>query len=799
MAFLGRVPGQLALRPVLKQTITPDGSASFTLDNQVSQNALDVFVNNVRQEPGIAYTVSGTTITFTEAPAVGSSVYIVYQKSVLGAEVLPGPDTLTTAMIQDGAITPAKLATSVDTHDSAAVQAQFDSAFPSAFDTRFALQDTHDSAAVQAQFDSALAGDVTLGNMTTTGYLRGPATFTIDPAVHGDSTGLVTILGNLQVEGATTTINSTALTVNDKNIVLADSAANAAAADGAGITVAGASATLTYNSSPDGWSFNKRVGIGYNDPSYQLVVSNSGAEGLEIDPVNQDQTVRIFAYDRTASDYIAMGNFANNHYWTAGGSTTKMVLDSDGTLKLLGSNGSETNSLSFSYNATSGVATVGPNSNGGSTFINLGTSNSGTYDTRVRINNDGKVGIGTTSPTTPLDIEGAWVPNHGILAINATSGQYSGLTTQKGGVSYGYLYYDSDNSALNVYGAASTALRLWTNNSERAMIDASGTLGIATTPNTMHASYDGIQVKNSLWFTNSSNFSGFTQNAYYDGNYKYATTGEATLFRQISGHFEFLSAVSDTADAQMYFSNRMRIANTGQVSIGTDTPTTLAEADNLTILDTGHCGITIHSGTSSEGGIFFADGTSGADRYRGIIRYNQGSDYLQMYTAATERMRIHNDGEVELKTPRFMINHSNAGIYKNLGTVMGNSSSGRYIHVKTNAVWGENSMTMFRITGYFPYSAYGEGYLGGYLYSSSSYRSAPYGPIYANQGNHAVAHSMYYSQGTGAELILVLDWNTPYNGLMIEHIGAGSSYGDLMRDDLEITAYTHSANTTGVY
>ena len=108
-------------------------------------------------------------------------------------------------------------------------------------------------------------------------------------------------------------------------------------------------------------------------------------------------------------------------------------------------------------------------------------------------------------------------------------------------------------------------------------------------------------------------------------------------------------------------------------------------------------------------------------------------------------------------------------------------------------------MTMFRVTGYFPYQAYAEGYLGGYLYGVASYRSSPYGPLYTNQGTHAAAHSLYYSQGSGAELILVLDWNTPYSGLMIEHIGAGSSYGDLMRDDLEIVAYTHSANTTGVY
>jgi hypothetical protein len=173
------------------------------------------------------------------------------------------------------------------------------------------------------------------------------------------------------------------------------------------------------------------------------------------------------------------------------------------------------------------------------------------------------------------------------------------------------------------------------------------------------------------------------------------------------------------------------------------------------------------------------------------------SMWLESLDITNSKLKV--QGEFELSGENFTINHSNGGFYRNLGTVMGSSSNGRYIHVKTNAIWGENSMTMFRITGYFPYNAYAEGYLGAYLYGTSSYRSAPYGPIYANQGNHAVAHSMYYSQGSGAELILVLDWNTNYNGLMIEHIGAGSSYGDLMRDDLEIVAYTWSSATTGVY
>ena len=89
--------------------------------------------------------------------------------------------------------------------------------------------------------------------------IRGPANFIIDPAAIGDNTGTVQILGNLQVEGTQTVINSTTVSINDKNIILADSAANAAAADGAGITIEGANATLTYAAVGDKFVFNKPI------------------------------------------------------------------------------------------------------------------------------------------------------------------------------------------------------------------------------------------------------------------------------------------------------------------------------------------------------------------------------------------------------------------------------------------------------------------------------------------------------------------------------------------------------------
>ena len=71
--------------------------------------------------------------------------------------------------------------------------------------------------------------------------------------------GTVVISGNLQVDGTTTTVNSSTLTVEDKNITLASGAANATAADSAGIHVEGAEANIFYKAVPDTWNFNKKV------------------------------------------------------------------------------------------------------------------------------------------------------------------------------------------------------------------------------------------------------------------------------------------------------------------------------------------------------------------------------------------------------------------------------------------------------------------------------------------------------------------------------------------------------------
>jgi len=89
--------------------------------------------------------------------------------------------------------------------------------------------------------------------------ITGPATITIDPDTVGVG-GKVVIAGDLQVDGTTTTINSTSVQIDDLSLVLGTGAPNAAAADGGGIIIDGTGvanvAEFTFDGGNNRWKTN---------------------------------------------------------------------------------------------------------------------------------------------------------------------------------------------------------------------------------------------------------------------------------------------------------------------------------------------------------------------------------------------------------------------------------------------------------------------------------------------------------------------------------------------------------------
>ena len=89
MSTLGQKPATQHVSTE-KQTITGNGGTSYTLQQSVSQASdIEVFVNNTRQEPAVAYNASGTTLTMTGGVNASDSFYVIFQGKAIQTAGLP--------------------------------------------------------------------------------------------------------------------------------------------------------------------------------------------------------------------------------------------------------------------------------------------------------------------------------------------------------------------------------------------------------------------------------------------------------------------------------------------------------------------------------------------------------------------------------------------------------------------------------------------------------------------------------------------------------------------------------------
>ena len=97
-----------------------NGQAAYTLNynsaayKPATANALLVSVNGVIQAAGDAYTISGSTITFTENLVTGDVIDFIIALGDTGSAVTPVDGSVTTAKLGDDSVTEAKLANSLD-------------------------------------------------------------------------------------------------------------------------------------------------------------------------------------------------------------------------------------------------------------------------------------------------------------------------------------------------------------------------------------------------------------------------------------------------------------------------------------------------------------------------------------------------------------------------------------------------------------------------------------------------------------------------------------------------------------
>lgn len=283
-----------------------------------------------------------------------------------------------------------------------------------------------------------------------------------------NGTGKVVISGDLQIDGTTTTVNSTTVDVDDINITLAKGAANAAAANGGGITLEGptTAATITYTSADDRWNMNKNLNVTtvYGALSGNASTATALATGRTI-ALTGDVTYTSPSFDGSGN-VTAAATLANTAV-TAGSYTyASLTVDSKGR-------------ITAASNGTTPLVSGGA----------LGTPSSATLTNATGLPvGTGISGLGTnvaTALAVAVGSSGAVVTNGGALGT-PSSGNLSN-TTVNGTDPVGYR-------DLPAVGTKSGSYTLATGDVGKYVQVASG--GSITIPNSTFAEGDVVVIVN---------------------------------------------------------------------------------------------------------------------------------------------------------------------------------------------------------------------------------------------------------------------------------------------------------------
>ena len=323
-------------------------------------------------------------------------------------------------------------------------------------------------------------------NAFTGGTLNVPNAFTISA---NSGSGTLTISGNLDVTGTTTTVSTANLEVTDKNILIAKGSTSDSQADGAGITIDSAT-DITFNFVDAKDALVSSIGLEgttfLKAPYGQFTGSGTATvgQGVEINAPDAN-TGQIISYDRANTAYkelrvkgssvgiyggtsnALVGTFNSNGLTLESGSlsipdsiehsgdgNTKIRFPSNDTIAFE-TGGSERFSISdFLISVQSGfqlgfLASSGPSpsiKSGGtdnqSLYLTTGTGN----NARLTIAPDGKVDvIGELAVGSSIGINGS---GGSAYPLHVYSGQkyLVGLknTAANSGIGYPWLTHDSD-------------------------------------------------------------------------------------------------------------------------------------------------------------------------------------------------------------------------------------------------------------------------------------------------------------------------------------------------------------------
>ena len=179
-----------------------------------------------------------------------------------------------------------------------------------------------------------------------TGISGGSDTLTFSTGGTGrmsiSSAGLVNIVGDLTVGGTTTTINTTTLDVEDKNITLGKvSTPTDTTADGGGLTLKGASdKTFNWVNATDSWTSSEHLSVSGQKEVRYLDADSSHYVGFKSPATVSSNVVwTLPSADSSVSGYVLSSNASGVLSWVAPGQnadpnfTGTLTLTDDGNIR----------------------------------------------------------------------------------------------------------------------------------------------------------------------------------------------------------------------------------------------------------------------------------------------------------------------------------------------------------------------------------------------------------------------------------------------------------------------------------
>lgn len=439
------------------------------------------------------------------------------------------------------------------------------------------------------------------------GKILGPSTMYVDPLAHGDNTGKLVILGDLHVDGVTTTVNSTTITVSGKTLNLAQGSADASAADNSGLHIQGADATLKYRVADDRWHMNKQFKISSTHP------------GIIFDKTDNNRG-SVLAHDASGLYFKVINN-----------NDTTRFLDSDNITNML-----------INHNTQKvGINTATPS-------VTLHVSGSDAI----------KIPAGTTAER-PVAIDSA---QQGYIRYNTTTDQFEGFgSNETWGVIGGVKDRDLDTyiSTESEPGEDEDYIKFYTEGTERLEITKTGDVGVDTNSNVqdkLHVAKGALRVSKDFGANTRYNMLNLASNRSIDDygglNSTYWSIDLQTPFNDHRRGNLIFSTKNKVDDSTLH--DAITLTHTGNIGVGTTSPST---------------SLHVSGGALNNQAIFEStDGTSSVqfkDPF-GIAEFGNKGDNAAIMPAGVEKMRITSDGNVGIGTTNpsrvLTINHDHPGI-----------------------------------------------------------------------------------------------------------------------------------------